>query len=224
MILKNILFVVIATATLSGWCATRSTTKDATASTAEPAVVEAFKTAPAELIPLLPASTRLDMLDYYNSGLDTESTNLMSGHSRITDITDRSMKINLTPASTLQIVSLPAVNREYFALISTIATPAPDSRMTIHSDDWQQTMTDRVFKAPELGEWLTEQGKKRASEIEALVPFMLVSYAYDPTAKTLTLTNNSGSFLAREVMDEIGQFLRESLVYQWNGKKFELKK
>ncbi|MDE6039737.1 MAG: DUF3256 family protein, partial [Paramuribaculum sp.] len=38
---------------------------------------------------------------------------------------------------------------------------------------------------------------------------------------TLTMTNNSESFLAREVYETISAYLRPTLVYRWNGKKFE---
>lgn len=188
---------------------------------AEPAVVDAFASAPASVIPLLPHATRLDMLDYFNSGMTTPSNNLMNGKSRITQLTDRYINIDLTPASTLQLVVLPAANKEYTAVISTIATPSPDSRMTIYSSDWQQTLTDKLFRTPQLKDWLTPEGKKKADEIEMLLPFMLVSYTYDPTTQKLTLTNNSSSFLAREVYEDIKPYLVDSISYIWNGKKFE---
>lgn len=191
------------------------------AQAAEPAVVDAFTSAPASVIPLLPHATRLDMLDYFNSGMTTSSNNLMNGKSRITQLTDRYINIDLTPASTLQLVVLPAANKEYTAVISTIATPSPDSRMTIYSSDWQQTLTDKLFRTPQLKDWLTPEGKKKADEIEMLLPFMLVSYTYDPTTQKLTLTNNSSSFLAREVYEDIKPYLVDSISYIWNGKKFE---
>lgn len=194
------------------------------ASAADPAVVEAFKSAPKTVIPLLPQSKRLDMLDYYNSGLETPSVNLINGNSRITDMTERTISIDLTPASTLQIIALPAANKEYVALISTLATPAPDSKLTIYTDDWKQNVTDRLFRSPEISDWLTAEGRKNADRVEMSLPFMLVSYGFDPATQTLTLTNNSASFLASEVYEEIEPLMLKELVYRWNGKKFEAAK
>lgn len=197
-------------------------TVDATA--ADPAVVEAFKSAPKTVIPLLNQSTRLDMLDYFNSDLETPSENLINGKSRITAITERTISIELTPASTLQIIALPAANKEYVALISTLATPAPDSKMTIYTDDWKQNVTDRLFRAPEISDWLTPEGRKKVDRVEMALPFMLVSYGFDPATQTLTLTNNSSSFLASEVYEDIEPLMLKELVYRWNGKKFEAAK
>lgn len=193
-----------------------------TGSAADPAVVEAFKSAPAQIIPLLTKSTRLDMIDYYNNNLETPSENLMNGKSRITEINDRSIMIELTSASTLQIISLPAANKEYIALISTIDTPAPDSKMTIYTDDWKQIVTDKLFRTPEVKDWLTPEGKKHADEVDMVIPFMLVSYNFD--GRNLTLHNNTQSFLAREVWDDIKPYMLDSISYTWNGKKFERNK
>ncbi|MBD5255173.1 MAG: DUF3256 family protein [Barnesiella sp.] len=191
------------------------------ASAAEPAVVDAFKSAPQTLIPLLQNSARLDMLDYFNSGLDTPTSNLINGKSRIVELSDRSMKIDLTPASTLQIMVLPAANKEYFATISTIATPAQDSKLTIYSSDWQQTLTDKLFRTPQLKDWLTPEGRKMLKEIEIQVPFTLVSYDYNPDTQSLILHNNTSSILSREDYEDLKPMMIETLEYRWNGKKFE---
>ncbi len=40
---------------------------------------EAFSSAPASVLPLIDYITRLDMIDYYNSGSATASKNVMQG-------------------------------------------------------------------------------------------------------------------------------------------------
>ncbi len=56
------------------------------------------------------------------------------------------------------------------------------------------------------------------------VPFMLVSYKYDPASGQLVLTNNISKFLDKEVYESISPYLVQQLVYTWNGGKFERKK
>ena len=77
---------------------------------------------------------------------------------------------------------------------------------------------------PGWKEWLTPEGKAHQDEVEMQVPFMLVSYKYDPASKNLVLTNNLSKFLDKELYESISSYLMPQLVYAWNGTKFVLKK
>ena len=188
---------------------------------AQGTVANAFKNAPASIIPLLSTDARLDMIDYFTSNMSTPSNNTQGGKSRIDALSPESMHVILTPASELQIVALPAGADSLIAIISTVNTPAPDSKISVYSADWRQNLTAKTFAEPDIRQWLTDEGKRHADEVEMQLPFMLVSYIYDPATATLTMTNNSESFLAREVYETISAYLRPTLAYRWNGKKFE---
>lgn len=187
---------------------------------AQTAVVDAFKSAPAAVFPLIDSSTRLDMIDYYNSPSNVGATNALSGRSRITELTPESMRIAMTSSSQYQIVALPMGNETLTAVLTTVLTPAPDSKMTVYSSDWSKTVTDKVFTRPVLKDWLTADGRKNIDEVEMLVPFLLVGYDFDPATKSLTLTNNVASFLSDEVYEIVKPYFQSQLQYSWNGKKF----
>lgn len=187
---------------------------------AQTAVVDAFKSAPAAVFPLIDSSTRLDMIDYYNSTSNVGATNALSGRSRITELTPESMRIAMTSSSHYQVVALPMGNETLTAVLTTVLTPAPDSKMTVYSSDWSNAVTDKVFSRPVLKDWLTADGRKNIDEVEMLVPFLLVGYDFDPATKTLTLTNNVASFLSEEVYEIVKPYFHNQLQYSWNGKKF----
>lgn len=184
-------------------------------------VAEAFKTAPSGLLPLLAKNTRLDMIDYFNSGMDTPSKNELGGNSRIESMTDESIILTVSSASKAQLATLPYGNETLVAFISTVETPASDSKMSVFTFDWSQDLTEKTFKEPEIKDWLTDEGKKKDSEVEAMMPFMLVAYSYDPATKILTLTNNSASFISDDVYKIVSPYIKKQLTYRWNGKKFE---
>ena len=56
----------------------------------------AFAEAPQSVFPLLDHNTRLDMIDYFNSGMTTASKNNMDGKSRITALTPNKVEISMT--------------------------------------------------------------------------------------------------------------------------------
>lgn len=184
---------------------------------------EAFVGAPKNLFPLLEHNTRLDMIDYYNSGSTTASTNRLNGKSRLTALTPDKIDIEMTDASSYSIFVIPAASDTIIGLISTVATPTPDSRLNLFNKQWTD-ITANSFKTPELSEWLTPEGKAHEGEVETTVPFLLTSYSYDPATKTLTITNTTENFLSDDLYDMVRPYLRQSLVYKWDNKKFTLQK
>lgn len=185
---------------------------------------EAFTSAPRKVMPMLDQTTRLDMVDYFNNGMSTSSTNLLNGRSRITALSDNQLTVELSDASTCDMIVLQGEESQFIAVITTVATPAPDSRMSVYSSDWKRDITASVFTKPTLTDWLTPEGKKNRAEVESLVPFLLISYTYKPETATLTLTNNVKEFLGNELYDTIATYIRPSLTYQFNGKRFNLVK
>lgn len=183
----------------------------------------AFMSAPKAVLPMLDRNTRLDMLDYHSSGMSVKSTNALRGKSAITGLSPETVSIEMTEVSDYLIAVLPPKNGAdtLVAVIATMKTPAPDSKFTVYSSDWSQVVTSSVFVRPDLKDWLTEQGRRNRADVEDMVPFLLVSYAYDPSTRILTLTNNTEQFLSPEVYEIVRDDLRGEIKYTWNGRKFE---
>ncbi len=184
----------------------------------------AFASAPQSVFPLLDKNTRLDMIDYQASGSDTPSKNRLDGKSRITAMTGADMKIEMTDASSYQLAILPASNDSIIALITTVATPAHDSHITFYDRSWKKLPDNTFFNAPGISDWLNAEGKKSPEMVTMMVPFMLAEYVYDPESKTLNLTNNLKEFMSEDTESMVAPYLVSSLVYIWNGKKFEKSK
>lgn len=181
----------------------------------------AFANAPQNIFPLLDYNTKLDMIDYFNSGMATPSKNAMDGKSRITALSPHKLVVSMTDASTYELAVVPTADGDtLIAVITTVATPAPDSQLTMFTKDWSSNVTGSVFSKPALIDWLTDDSKDNIGEVEGIVPFMLIGYSYDPAAKTLTMTNNTGKFVSPELYEMVSPSLKSSITYKWNGKKF----
>lgn len=187
---------------------------------------QAFVSAPHTVLPMLDNNTRLDMLDYHSSGMDVKSTNALRGKSALKSVSPEAVDIEMTEVSDYTIAILPPKSGSdtLVAVIATMATPVPDSRLAVYSSDWEQTVTDDVFSPPTLRDWLTDAGRSRTADVEAAVPFMLVAYAYNPATRTLTLSDNTVQNLSSDVRADLDGCLKPQLQYQWNGHKFELRR
>lgn len=130
------------------------------------------------------------------------------------------LKFKMTDASSYQIAILPASKDSVIAVIETVAMPACDSRMSFYTRDWKR-INNHLFIAPSLRDWMTDEGKGRAAEVEALVPFLVVGYDYDPTTRQLRLTNNLDDFLSPDDVAQAHTYFHDELLYHWNGKRME---
>lgn len=181
---------------------------------------QAFVDAPQEIFPLLDKNTRLDMVDYFNNGMATQSSNKINGRSRITALTPQSLSVEMSAASDYQLALLPLGNDTLKAVITTVKTPAPDSRVDFFDSNWDRKPDGAYFVKPKMDDWLTDAGRKNAADVSAFVPFLLISYIYDPATGLLTLTNNTKDFLSADIYEIVGPYLEPYLTYKWNGKKF----
>lgn len=179
---------------------------------------KAFVDAPRHVLPLLDRNARLDMLDYFNGGLTTKTSNKLNGASAVTAVSPMLVAVQMTDASTCHLAVLPANSDSLVAVITTVATPAPDSKMTVYSSNFSRDLTPSVFAKPSLKDWITDGNS--LSTVEAMVPFLLISYSYNPETSTLTLTNNTRTFLSEDVYSIVEPYLKKELLYKWNGKKF----
>lgn len=188
------------------------------AAKAQLTAAKAFAEAPKTVFPLLDRNVRLDMIDYFNGGLSTSSTNALQGKSRITEMTPTDMKIAMTDASSYQLSLLPASNDTIIALIQTVATPAHDSHIKFYSRSWSQ-LGESLFTAPTLTDWMTPAARKSGADVSTMIPFMLAEYTYDPSTLTLTLKNNLSEFLSPDVYSLVSADLLPSKTYTWDGKR-----
>lgn len=94
-----------------------------------------FTAAPLTVMPLLDRSARLDLIDLYEAGMEAAVTNRYDGTSRMTEMTDSLLTLELTPVSSLVMRLTPD------SIIETIhSIEIPEGkRVTTHRYDTQWT-------------------------------------------------------------------------------------
>lgn len=175
---------------------------------------EYFAAAPDSVVPLLDLNTRLDMLDYYDCGSRTASTNMLEGKSRVTYRDSLTVRYELTERNKGQLSVIPmAKGDSLIIVITTLATPTPDSEIEIYTTRWQRPGKP-VFSAPTMSDWITA-----AAPPEEQAQFMMYSADYASSTKTLTLTSTMDKYCGTEP-----HWLRRQLIYRFDGKKFKQEK
>ena len=89
-----------------------------------------FAKAPLEAVPVLTPNARLDMLDYFHSGVETATANTLGGKSRIIAEEPMKLRAEISKSSELQVAVLPNKGDTIVAFIETVASPVKDSYVT----------------------------------------------------------------------------------------------
>lgn len=171
-----------------------------------------------EVFPSLSSVARLDMVDYFNSGMTNPTKNELGSFSRITALSDTMMSVDYTTGVRLELTLLPG-KKPVLMLIETLPLPENDSRISFYNADWKP-LKKTPLKFPGLTEWLNTRDLAERESVEMVLPFMLCTASFDPLSQDLVLTSTIDSYFAKE-KPKILSLLRKSLVYHWDGKNFK---
>lgn len=181
-----------------------------------------FKEAPGTVLGLISPNTRLDMIDYYRAGIDRQSANTAGGKCSITDLQDYSITFIGGNGIEYQMFVLdPIGNNPIIGLIQTLDTPIPDSALTLYRSDWTiipTTSSNALGREPDYDAWVKPTNLKEISNISETVPFVLAKFVYDPSASTLTATNNTSSYFVTGDMPDALSKLKDKVTYKWQPK------
>lgn len=180
----------------------------------------AFADAPLSIFPTIDRTTRLDMIDYFNSGSDKPSKNAFKGNARILGMNDTQITFSTSDIQEVELSLIPHKSDTLIMVITTIKTPIEDSDVKFYTTKW--TLADEgLFLVPQLDDWITDDGKKRKSDLENLYPITLARCVYKPETGILTIENKIGDLFPETESQWAKDYLRTHLVYHWTGKKME---
>ena len=164
-------------------------------------------------------TTRLDMVDYFTAGQKKVVHDQMDGDTYIESMTDDYMKVVISTSATVELRLVDSNKRAIIVVSTTYLLPAADSRIDFYDESWHQLDSRRYVKAPVLDDLLVDVDKKRRSEIESIVDFTLVSASL-ADADTIVFTPSFDKYLPTEDYIAIRPYVRTSVVYRWNGKRY----
>ncbi len=171
-----------------------------------------FKSAPDSIVPLLPANTRLDMVDYFEYGSTTPSRNSFGGDARMLAVAPQVVTLTPAPDVTMQIAALPTAQSDtVVAVVTTVKVPVSISSIRFYNTDWQPVKTP--FTLPSYDQWLTPEGQADPATVGMYLPFMPVSASFDPRATMLLLANEAEAYLVKSEFDLVKPLIITSKAY-----------
>lgn len=167
---------------------------------------------------LFDKNLRMDMLDYFCAGqLRDVSIFDKKGGSHIVALNDSSLTIVVGKRGTLQFAVLPAKNDTLVAIVETVATPTPDSSITIYNP--AEPSNIKIFDMPAPEAFIRPEMRKAAKGKE-LPPFMLASAVYEPDTQRFILTPTIGAYYTDEDRPETVGMMVDRLAWVYKDGRF----
>lgn len=186
---------------------------------------DAFVSFPADVLDLLPKSTRLDMVEYAKVDSIYPATNSMGGISRLKKLTDDYALVEITPVSTIEIHILPYGKGRIVSAIYTIGgadREAADSDIRFYDENMTPMKRDRFISLPVTEDFfdLPRKGGPGKKNISEMIPFPTMSITGNPGSDTIGIKLTVGQYMNLEDFDNISRWLRQELNYRWDGKRY----
>ena len=178
---------------------------------------EVFATAPDSIFPLLTTNNRLDCIDLIENNMKATVKNKLEQKAEMTALTDSYLQIKPSERSVVEIKML---NDSVFCLINTCLGPAPDSRISFFTRDWEPyAMTFPTPHASDFWKSVPDSLAREANFAQrSLEDLLLIQISADKENTELTLTIQTSELSGKE--KEIAQKYVQPLRYRWNGKGF----
>lgn len=176
-----------------------------------------FVDAPLRQMLLLDRNTRLDMLDYFNIGMATTSTNTLNGRSKIVRNEPQLLVVETSASSAMQIALVKVKSDTLIAVIETVKTPVPDSSIRFYKSDW--TLAKTQPDMPTYKSFITKDKKTVAKT--ATEPDMIF-YTIDFDAERgefVFLNTTTGYYVVADRPDGV-DLMSPSIIMRYDGKKF----
>lgn len=178
-----------------------------------------FSSAPKEVLPLLDRTSRLDMLDLYNGGLEAKTENIYGGQSEMLRKTHDYIKVRCSESSFWQMKLLPVGHDTLIVCVHTLLVPEAVSTISFYRHDWH--LQKREMPRADFSQFVQTNSDLSSYRKQALMEQMRVqNYQASLNDSTTDLTI-SLDLSSLQVSDrEDAQRLFHPVAYKWVGGKY----
>lgn len=182
-----------------------------------------FASEPGNIFPLLTRTSRLDMVDYYNSGKTVAIANNLEGESSLLQLDSAYLKVQTSKNRIVEMRMRTAGKDTVITVIETVMTPVPDSRLTQWNVHWQRFTSEKLFAMPGIDDFIIRKMPHdlRADLQDAMI-FPLVQLTFKGEGHDIIeAAHGLEQFLAKEEYQRYSSYLKPSISYRFNGLKIK---
>ena len=189
---------------------------------------KAFETLHCSALEILPPSSRLDMLDYWDVDSVYKVSNAMDGLSWLENVNPEYLKVRISSASTLEFRILPTKKDVILMTVYTIGddVQAMDSEVRFYNRQLQELETNKYFELPNVKDFfeIPKGSATKMKEIEGMIPFPTICVTAFPDNDNLEARLTVDQYMNQDDWNIAKLFLKPHITFQWKNDKYKLTK
>ena len=174
---------------------------------------------------ILPPSTRLDMLDYWDVDSVYKASNVMQGLSWLENVTPTYLKVRVTPVSELEIKVLPVKKGKIAMTIYTVGddVQAQDSQIRFYDENLVPLETDKYLALPHMKDFfeIPKGSATKMKEIEQMIPFPTIAFRAFPDNDNIDARLTVEQYINQDDWNIAKLFVKPSITLEWKKDKYK---
>lgn len=184
-----------------------------------------FVEMPRDILFILTDNNRKDMVDLYVNEKEASVLNIMGGDSKLIQLNENYIKLQLTTQNTVEIKLLPLVNKtQIICVVQTACAPVCDSRISFYTTKWEPIENNGLVKPFTVQNFLNNselETEKRQNALASL-DTQFFQYQLNPDNNDLSVFYTTPEYLGIEEQKEVEPYLtHKPLVLHWNNTRFQ---
>lgn len=174
---------------------------------------------------ILPPSTRLDMLDYWDVDSVYKASNAMEGLSWLENVTPDYLKVRVTPVSEFEIKILPDKKGKIAMTVYTVGdgVQAQDSQIKFYDENLNELPTEKYFVMPQVKDFfeIPKGSMTKMKEIEQMIPFPTIAFSANPKNDNLEARLTVEQYINEDDWNIARLFFKPNITLEWKKGKYK---
>lgn len=166
-------------------------------------------------------SARMDMLDYYAAGQRPALATRSGGEARLDSLSQDYIRVSTSAAGVTEAKAYRRGNDLIFAVIRTVKIPSEESRISFL--DPMDGVYSNLLKMPQTADFLKKCDKRTRQDVLSRISFPLTRLSFLPDGG-IEARPTVASHLSRKDSAAVAPYLKDRIVYRWNGSEFRQEK
>ena len=177
---------------------------------------------------ILPKSTRLDMLDYWDVDSVYKASNVMEGLSWLEKVTPDYLKVRITSVSTLEIKILQGKKDKLVMTVYTVGDneQAQDSQIKFYDENLKELNESKFLVLPRIKDFfeIPKGSKTKMKEIEEMIPFPTIAFNANPDNSNLEARLTVSQYINQDDWNIAKLFAKPYIILEWKKDKYKIEK
>ena len=174
---------------------------------------------------ILPLTTRLDMLDYWDVDSVYKASNAMEGLSWIETLTADYLKVRISSVSTLEIKILPTKKSKIVMTVYTVGddVQAQDSEVKFYDENLAELPAAKYFVMPQIKDFfdIPKGSATKMKEIEQMIPFPTIALSANPENDNLSARLTVEQYVNEDDWNIAKLFVKPDITLEWKKDKYK---